>query len=525
MLLMIGRNRDLARIRDCFCSRPMVFQRGWEKPVNAFSLICSVRGGRMAALILSTVLIGASCSLGVKTREVSELSPLDSASDVAVIHDVAADGPVSRSYSLSQHARVSYIVQNINPFINRYRLSDTTVTYAETAISRFATAGLSIPIPASTTSVRGDELPGAECDKEVGDETLRNAGHAAIALAQDAKQSLVVANLVRGNIKSMSSDLAALDTSLASQRNILSSVRVKESALKQATAEISDAIELHRPNLRFQHRQFQTLLPTYSQLVAALSKRASEMVDKYPACNGFYKYRSVAMALAADTLIATSSGRALGADVAALDSLYANVKYVNQNPQILRIVRAYGDYDDPTIVTVKLQRASLVDTAWATISSDRLVFGQRHRFSLGVGVLGSGLHRKSYTVVERRQNPASDHPADTIIHVISLDEDISARLVPMLSLSAKVFSRGGVSGQLTLGTVPGADDHVFDYFLGAGTGLADDRIILSIGWVSGQTRELENASVGDRVPADQNHPPTTKKPKNAFGASLALRVF
>jgi hypothetical protein len=204
-----------------------------------------------------------------------------------------------------------------------------------------------------------------------------------------------------------------------------------------------------------------------------------------------------------------------------------------------------GDYDFPTTVDVRVQRAPLgtfnygvvvgqgvapqpgqtpaedsFAAGWRTVANPRLHFGERRRIGLsGALVYAMGSDVQSYGIAYTR--------GDSARIAVTGREPAWA---PLLTLTVRLigFNLGFLGGgaiNAHLGMTPSVTPHQ-TYFFGAGIAAADERVGLVVGVLSLPVKELvAGFNVGDALTTAQKAAPTQDGRQTRWAIGFNLRPF
>jgi hypothetical protein len=200
-------------------------------------------------------------------------------------------------------------------------------------------------------------------------------------------------------------------------------------------------------------------------------------------------------------------------------------------------IRFVGDYDEPTIATIKLFRRRADETTFPedAFQQHKLRFGGRQRFALGVGALFTNLENPQYGSVQGYQlnpdgsvfiDPATSAPVLT--RVVGLTEDSNNRANPIIAMHTRFHSSGVVAHHATLGvsTTLKNGGSAVEYLVGYSLSFAEERYFLTIGFYNGRVQHLQpGAFVGAKMPEDLANVPirSDREWSGAFALSIRFK--
>jgi hypothetical protein len=203
-------------------------------------------------------------------------------------------------------------------------------------------------------------------------------------------------------------------------------------------------------------KEFEGSLQRFQLLANSMRSQIEDFRKKYPRiCHPTQGGESLLLLIAtyAESIIGpvtndyqTKLGR-LRKDREAFGGAIDTINATRQDPTKLRYTRIIGDFDDPTDVTIEVQRRDLADTAKfepnqpAPYIEEKLAFGGGPRFSISGGMVLSGLERKEFQPVQTfRPDTVGNQVVDKTF--IGFKENSNYRFNPMLMLHIRPTNSG-----------------------------------------------------------------------------------
>lgn len=454
----------------------------------------------------------------------------------------AHSGKVTGSQDVSVGDRVRVRVTNINPFQHLYRFVERdAVTYSESAIAAFGKLAFGFtlpdPLPKATPNAAADlparlaELRGgtdAMCSESA--DTLRTR-----PTTQAFGVGLRLATLIKlrselhTTAEEFRSSSSAWLKSTANARRVLQSDTSTSSNLQNAAATIASSID----TLLLRHSSDTLGFPGRVSAVIAETQSLSATLDalagNYPSCKAFPELRATVAQVAADSAVLRSISADLKGAVQAAGKVLEATSLVANDPQRLEASKWLGPYDDPARVTVDIQRRAVGDTLWRTIASPTLRFGGRRQFAIVIGILGSKIPSKEYSVNREYANPPAN-AADSVVTRVRAGNARDWLVTPTIGLATRLFHPG--TRALAVHSIFGVGTSVSDgkatpnYHLGAAVSLAQERVLISVGLTSALAKGLgRGVQVDAPIPAAQANVPTAERRMNRLGVALLYRAY
>ncbi len=233
---------------------------------------------------------------------------------------------------------------------------------------------------------------------------------------------------------------------------------------------------------------------------------------------------NLAITLAADLPAAARRAVATDEAIAEMTAIRTLALAVVRDSRVLRHTFWIGDFDSPSYVDIVVRTApkppaESKDTLWRTERSPRLHFGDRRQFAVLGGVsFGAERVAQSFQVV-RTANDSDSRRIELKEETVPIAPMIYASVALARSSKLSLTAIGGVGPTFT-------ESIKAVLFVGAGVGLADDRVFLMVGGLSAPRTSLTGGyDEGDILPDTQESVPVKidRKLKVAFG--VAVRPF
>jgi hypothetical protein len=189
-------------------------------------------------------------------------------------------------------------------------------------------------------------------------------------------------------------------------------------------------------------------------------------------------------------------GRKVFADTA------KNISTILSTKNAFYSVYEKGDFDGPTNVRVKVEtkNKAKADSEFVTLIEARINFGGGPRFALAGGFVFSNLEKPEYQRVPAVINGATDH-------IVGLKENSNSRILPILMLHARLFSRpnwnyvSGLHMSLGLTAQPNNEGTDPEFLIGPSISFIEERLFFTFGGYAGRKQELEgNLILGQKIP-------------------------
>jgi hypothetical protein len=435
--------------------------------------------------------------------------------------------PAFRLVAVGDQVRVS--VENVNPFVHQYRIHGTQTTYTESAIADFAKLfGLTVSVPApsagavSFATARSCSAEGTAPDADVQAASLRAQTQQLADYRDglgDALRSVAV------DVEQMS-----LHVSVAQQR--LQNPQLPSGTLLALVDSISTAVRPYSRRIAQRASGLADSVTAYNRGVADLVTVSVRLADKYPGCTVLADVRAAAAAWTLDTASYRGTVRTLDQYASEITKLVNAADRVRSSPELTQITRDYGPFDDPTVITLAVQRSSIgSDTVWRTVATQRISFGGRRRFGIGIGTTLTDVMANDYAVLRRYRSTLGSSPSDSIESVVVQVGASRRQLLPTATLSGRIRSirSRAIDGvHVIIGTAPRSDPGrlTLDYMAGGALSAFSERMLAGVAVVSALERRLVSGlSDGARIPASQTTVPTRTARTFAGAYFVSFRIY
>jgi hypothetical protein len=160
-------------------------------------------------------------------------------------------------------------------------------------------------------------------------------------------------------------------------------------------------------------------------------------------------------------------------------------------------------YHRPTDVTLTVaRRAAGTEDEYRPLTSKRINFGGRARWSFSAGIAASTLGNNDYGVRTSRIAAPAGIPGDTLASIVVATKSSQANVFPMITFNTRLTpSTYGVNPQLVLGVgTNNVNNARVGFYVGGGVDAFGERVVLTVGALLGEETRLANGlQLGDRV--------------------------
>lgn len=421
---------------------------------------------------------------------------------------LAADTGVS--FNTGQEVRV--VVTDVNPFVFDYLITSRDQPIAEASIADFFKFALKIDLPTVTAQtlqpgnvLSPPALTTASPFKSLLDDDECNAADLGVLQQlQIHNQGLKTRHdALRSEFQRIQAMSSAEDDAFALQRaiylhpqrtieDVQAAARNGVAILTRYTAALSGASSALRPEVE-----------TYANSVAVAQAAAAQALAAHASCP------AVRVAAAEPTKFVTDT-TGFRTRLAAVDKRLGEVRDVPgrlstvlNSPDRFYVTGMMNRYDRPTDVTVIVsRRATGTQDAYTTLTSRRVNFGGRARFSFSAGLAAANLATRDYDVRVTRVTPPPANPVDTAVYTVVATKNSTWNAFPVITFNTRLTSRvHSVNPHLVVGV--GTNDVTkprVGLLLGLGVDALGERTVLTVGGLaSEETRLGAGLRQGDRI--------------------------
>jgi hypothetical protein len=417
--------------------------------------------------------------------------------------DFKIDAATGQEKGLSKYQikdRVRVVIENLNPFVFKYKIEYEEVEIPEPGLALFQTAVLASsgltppPTPTPTTSPR---VAGAA--PTCSDIFAQNKSQAE-TLDLELSSKIVGAQT---QITTVESGLRLIGTNATAPRAILLQPAAACTALDNAVTDLKKFLSVSsiEPTLR--------ALPGTRK---ALARKLIHQGGTLDVLKDKLKNSGRCSDAESDGLLKPFKDRlaiyetkvpeletAIGKSQTKLGEIKAERKALGRVvANQLHKIGYLGPFDLPTIVTIKVFQK---EKAVATFPGEayleyKLRFGGRQRFVMATGIGFSSLEHREFEFSPGFELDDMGQPTGEPTRVINLAEDSDSSLGILLALHTRIADCGnkGVSWcHLTFGASGKLDgDFDVDLLVGWSIGFAEERFFLTLGFYNGRFRELKD---------------------------------
>lgn len=411
-------------------------------------------------------------------------------------------GTTSGRTRFNKHDRARIIIRNKNPFLYDYRITIEDQPVEEAALAAFLKL-----LPIGEGSFEKPKEP----EKKV--EAARNAKIAnecpgvdsLLELEDNLSKSL--ADVISAKLKTLTKDFNATNAAYDKSNAVLISPTVRcpqlcteadtlQTNLNNYLTTTQDQVESLAEDLsKFKDRA--NSLKTTALFISTTSPKCAQAVAdaRLVELAGFYIDAGTKIQSKLDELI---KGRKVFADTA------KNISTVLSTENAFYSIYEKGDFDGPTNVRVKVEtkNKAKADSEFVSLVEAKVNFGGGPRFALAGGFVFSNLEKPEYQRVPAVINGATDH-------IVGLKENSNSRILPILILHARMFSRpnwkyvSGVHFSLGLTAKPDNEGTDPEFLVGPSISFIEERLFFTFGGYAGRKQELEgNLTLGQKIPTD-----------------------
>lgn len=460
-----------------------------------------------------------------------------------VVNGVTGDATGRTKYPVRE--RVEVIVNDVNPFLFQYRVRLNQRTLTEASPADFFRVAFQLSLPdAPAAPPKSDEVIffsvpdgqeleeiSAACvsadmkpfEKATADASARLYGGEVLLLQQTSRD-------LNDKFTALREQFETYDASYRASADTIYNAEQPAENVKAAAASALKVVQSLRQTLEPRTRALKGEVAAMSARVDGLGKALTPLPQQYPYCTSFPRLLMNLRALASDTLRYNELVKQLEERRTQAQTVAEGLTLVLTDPTRFRVKRQMPTFETSTDVTVIVERRTLAakDTLYRVLAEERINFGGRPRFAIGAGIAWSPLGVREYGVVQRPVAAFPGQPADTLQRVIVATEASSSRLLPMVTLTTRLFSLPGWvdGGHVLLGTgirTQGSTD--VDFLLAYGMSAFNQRLMLSVGAFAGKRKELAGDYVlGDRLPGAASTVATRSELAWEIGWGLSYRI-
>ena len=462
-------------------------------------------------------------------------------SDTKVVIVDARSGIVTGRLDLGTGDRVQVRVTNINPYLYQYRFVDKErVTYNESAITAFAKLAFGFVVPDKSLTISSAITPAArkEISATVSGSTLCAEGIDTVRTRANA-QALGIAKRVLQLADDHGVLAASLDGFATASRRLLNNTKGPRTTMQSANVE---ALEI-RAAARMVVDSFGVFLESHAKDTLDLPARATAvrvetqalstsldgLASRYPAC-AFPLFRALVANIASDTAAhaahIANARRFIRTSAEFVDGAIA----ANSDTLRFESSRWFGPYDDPSRVTLEIQRLPVgTDTLWRSVAAPVLRLGGRRQFGVLIGTLSAKISTSEYATVREYARPPAA-VSDTVVNVVRKVGSRDWLVTPMVGLSTRMLYIGtpavALHSVFGVGATVGDGKATATYHGGLAISFANERVFLSGGLTSALGKGLaQGATANTAVPASQSTVPVVEARINRVGLALLYRAF
>lgn len=318
---------------------------------------------------------------------------------------------------------------------------------------------------------------------------------------------------LRNRLKGLANNFNETNTKYKSAQAILTNPSVRCQTLCNTAGELQTNLVTYLTNSKSEVESFEEDLSSFREKARSLKTLAGFVAKSSADCatevlNGrlielgdYYIEAGTKLQATFDELI---NGRKVLTEVA------NNINTILSSGDAFHSVYEKGDYDGPTNVLIKVERKSKLETEgennakadseFSTMAEAKLNFGGGPRFALAGGFVFSTLEKPEYQRVPAVINGQNDH-------IVGLKENSNSRILPILMLHSRLFSRpnwkyvSGVHFSLGLTAKPDNEGTDAEFLVGPSISFIEERLFFTFGGYAGRKQELEgNLTLGQKIP-------------------------
>jgi hypothetical protein len=427
---------------------------------------------------------------------------------------------------------VRIVVFNKNPYVYEYRLVVESAPVPGPSPSDFlASFGLKFETPDTGA-------PKAAVEKA--DKTAKGAPPAAAVkpcpsagALQDGTGSLIEAlGAAVGEWKKVEAPLETASKAREKAGKAFDDPQATCSSLQNASTQLLAALSV----FEFKPEELQKSLQVLTARAALQEDLIAKVAKEAPAaCSAELQSARVSLAGARTEADKLSRNLTMAQEaVKGITAVKNTVETVLATPGAFVQVRSTGDFDEPTNVTVTLdRRVKKPDAPFATLVSRKINFGGRALFAVSGGWSVGWVRRLEYAARDGQPRNREGEPVGDADKAVPIAEEIENSM-PRSGLAllghARIahLTKWGFSGiHGTLGLTPQSDNNAThgEVFLGGSLSFANELFFLSLGAYRGWQQTLEGTFYpGKALPEGTSTVPTGSDEKWGWGLGVSVRL-
>lgn len=420
---------------------------------------------------------------------------------------------------------VRVVIENVNPFVEQARVTQTAVVTAEDALPAFIKLAFGLVIPALNTipSVASDNkvlLATVMAQKDTSGQAPRTVCEAIASALQGIAYEVEDFDARSLGLRSaILTEKIAADSLVKLLKPSLASVTDESATTSVAFKAACDALLVTQgpdANREKQIAAIRSNLVRFSADVRQFRSRMLQLIGPSSSCDAETIKQVMFFVKAADTFVEVAETHSNNLDAVAKvekdrSSLENRLSAPIKNPDAFFAFALVGPFVQSTDVTLTLEKRPLgSDAAYTPVAQTKIGFGNGRIFGLGFGAAWSGIESRTYTIRSVYRTPSTVGGADTVGSVIGIDAEQRGRLVPLITLDTRLYdvfhavlgvSYRGTGDQIALSDL--------EYVPGVGVSILEGKLFFGVGAVGGRQRSLlAPAQLDQPVPADKSSIPT-----------------
>ncbi|HEX8180050.1 MAG TPA: putative Ig domain-containing protein [Pyrinomonadaceae bacterium] len=419
------------------------------------------------------------------TTHCSPTPPPDPTKDYIVD---AISGATQGPTRFNKRDRVRIIIKNKNPFLYDYRVTIEDQPVAEPALAAFL----------ELLPIGNGNFPAAKPTPDPNAVKAQGAG-ACPAFITGMEADLSAQEVVlRNALKVLTQNFNSTKTEYDRVKDILNNPGSQCPQLCTEADSLQTTLSGYLNTSKSDFEAFEQAVPAFEALANALKAAAGRNAQSCDLENKLADHYIKVAGELQGKLKDLRDGRKTFSD------MVKSIGVVFATANAFYEVYERSGFDGPKDVHIKIERKAktAAEADFAKLVDTKLNFGGGPRFALAGGFVFSTLEKPEYKRVPAVVNGQTGN-------IVGLKENSNSRILPMLMLHARLFSKPGwnyLSGiHLSLGLTAKPDNSGTDaeFLVGPSLSFIEERLFLTFGGYAGRKQELEgNFVVGQLIPKE-----------------------